>query len=136
MKISIELTESILNVLTVEQKTEILRGLITSIKSDVNDRISRIKAELSSAEKMGDTIPLPEKVKVVEVPEISQKTPVIKKKPEFSHQNQLIPNSIIAEIQSRYDDGDESLALICEDYPQWAYRSIWAHIKLKKKTKK
>jgi hypothetical protein len=163
MKITIELTEDILKVLSVEQTKEILRGLITSLKSDVDDRIAKIKEELAtgggkiipmegtieyidmSAEitakpvKLGDTIPLPEKDNGSEVVKISQKIPikpVIVKKPDFTHANQTLPNHIIEEIQTRYDDGEETLMLIAKDYPEWAYRTIWAHIKLKKKLKK
>ena len=196
MIIKIELTESILNVLTTAQKDEILRGLITDLKESVDLRIEKIKAELGdtrtaivtprgdkiiytseenaelikrvkedykngggkiipmegtieyidmSAEitakpvKLGDTIPLPEKDNGSEVVKISQKIPikpVIVKKPDFTHANQTLPNHIIEEIQTRYDDGEETLMLIAKDYPEWAYRTIWAHIKLKKKLKK
>jgi hypothetical protein len=131
MKIQIELTEAILSVLTPAQQTEILRGLITSIKTDVDDRIAKITAELgdTTVQLIGDN--------ALQVSKLSQKKPEIEKKPEFNHLNQTIPNSVIAEIQKRYDNGNRSLMMLLkEDYPDIKYRTVYGHIVLKKKLKK
>ena len=193
MIIKIELTESILNVLTTAQKDEILRGLITDLKESVDLRIEKIKAEL------GDTrtaIVTPRGDKIIYTSE--EKAELIKRvkedykngikpadialkynldwytvdniltvrpeqniksdnqvlestpqkggmveshsatiKPDFHHGSQHISDSVIAAVQKKYNEGNRSLMMLMnQDYPDIKYRTIYGHIKLKKKLKK
>ena len=151
MKIQVELTHEIIDTLSIEQAKIILKQLTTELKSDVDSRIEKIKTELAEESNLlidrhakkgeSDTQVVkstPQKQNVVECGvDVAAQSCATTKKVEFNHPFQLIPNSVMAEIQKRYDEGERSLMMLLkEDYPQYNYNTVYPHIKLKKKSKK
>lgn len=107
MKILVELTPELIELLSIEQAKIILKQLTADLKEEVNGRISRIKAELNVDTK------------------------------DFHHGSQTVPDSVINEIQKKYDNSNRSLMMIMnEDYPDLKYRTVYGHIKLKKKSRR
>jgi hypothetical protein len=141
MKITLELTNELIETLSLDQAKIILKQITstqtwgqddsstTTADVDVDERIEKIKAEIAI-----DSTPQKEGIEQCDVATPVVETPKVKR--EYTHGNQMIPNHIIEEIQSRYDNGNESLLQIIKDYPQYKYRTLWSKLKLTKRLNK
>jgi hypothetical protein len=130
--IKIELTPEIIAALDVDAARAVLTQLTRDLKSDVDERIVRIKSELADVDK--DYPPVAPHIihtRERQKDEISE----VQSPKQSVYQTDSVPVEVLKTIQERYDNGNESLQGICRDYPQYKYRTIWQHMTLKKKVR-
>ena len=176
VKVELELTASLIDILSIEQAKAILLQVISEIKPEEtglsgngivspekdmpgyrfktsqiiedNDKIvkkpnkfelhelSQHNDKTDEIQWHNDKIEEIQHIKVFAGNEVieNESTVQLTDDNDISHWNQIIPNHVIKDIQTRYDNNEGSLMKIVRDnYPDLNYRTVYGLITLKKK---
>lgn len=113
----IELTHEIIEALDADAMRAILKQLTVDLKQDVDERIAKVKAELSQENSIRSN-------QRMEESHSKTKTDGFNKKVD-------VPDEIIEDIKKRLPN--ETLKKISKDYPHYNYSLLWDRINRRKK---